>query len=158
MSGRSDSGPSPLMMNIKIVGVVLGTLALYTGVANSIPQLESVVPQELSFGSDVSTAELVSAGEDLFVGAGSLLLHFDDGLVVHVNLAGPDAELENAGLQQQRERVADLVGGVHREVVGLIAVNTEDFQAASELAEPLRGREASGREFFGALEIRHEFP
>lgn len=58
------------MMNVKIVGVVLGTLAVFTGVANSIPQLESVVPEELTFSGEVTTEELVAAGEDLFVGAG----------------------------------------------------------------------------------------
>jgi hypothetical protein len=50
------------MTNLKVLGVVLGTLAVYTWVANSIPQLESVVPEELSFGADVTEAELVAAG------------------------------------------------------------------------------------------------
>jgi len=44
------------MTNLKVLGVVLGTLAVYTWVANSIPQLESVVPEELSFGADVGWA------------------------------------------------------------------------------------------------------
>lgn len=58
------------MTNLKIVFVVLATLGLYTWVANSIPQLESEVPEELSFTGAVSEAELVSAGEDLYAGAG----------------------------------------------------------------------------------------
>ncbi len=56
--------------NLKILGIVLGTLALYTLIANSIPQVESEVPQELSFTGEVSAAELVAAGEDLYAGAG----------------------------------------------------------------------------------------
>jgi mono/diheme cytochrome c family protein len=57
-------------MNLKILAVVLGTLALYTLIANGIPQVESEVPQELSFTGEVSAAELVTAGEELYAGAG----------------------------------------------------------------------------------------
>lgn len=56
--------------NLKILGVVLGTVSLYTLIANGIPQVESEVPQELSFTGEVSAAELVSAGEELYAGAG----------------------------------------------------------------------------------------
>lgn len=56
--------------NLKIVGVVLVTLGLYTLIANSIPQVESEVPQELAFGAEVSAAELSAAGEELYAGAG----------------------------------------------------------------------------------------
>ena len=64
------------MTNLKVLGVVLGTLAVYTWVANSIPQLESVVPEELSFSADVTEAELVAAGQELFNGgAGCLVCH-----------------------------------------------------------------------------------
>jgi mono/diheme cytochrome c family protein len=59
--------------NIKIGLVVVGTLGLYTLVANSIPQVQSEVPEMLSFGADVSVAELVSAGEELFQGAGGCM-------------------------------------------------------------------------------------
>jgi len=62
------------MTNLKVLGVVLGTLAVYTWVANSIPQLESVVPEELSFGADVTEAELVAAGQELFNGGGGCLV------------------------------------------------------------------------------------
>lgn len=58
------------MTNLKIVLVVLGTLGIYTLVAMSIPQVESEVPEELSFSGEVSAAELVAAGEELFQGAG----------------------------------------------------------------------------------------
>jgi mono/diheme cytochrome c family protein len=56
--------------NLKILSVVLGTLALYTLIANGIPQVESEVPQELSFTGEVSAAELAAAGEELYAGAG----------------------------------------------------------------------------------------
>ena len=59
-----------LVQNLKILAVVLGTLGTFTLVANSIPQLESDVPEELNFGADVTADELVAAGEDLFNGAG----------------------------------------------------------------------------------------
>jgi mono/diheme cytochrome c family protein len=54
--------------NLKVAGVVIGTLALYTLVANSIPQLQSEVPKAL--GGNLSTEELVAAGQDLYNGAG----------------------------------------------------------------------------------------
>ena len=59
-----------MMTNLKILGVVLGTLGLYTWLANAIPQIESVVPEEVSFSADVTPAELVAAGGELFAGGG----------------------------------------------------------------------------------------
>ena len=61
---------SMLVENLKIFAVVIGTLATFTLVANSIPQVQSEVPVELSFGSDVSAEELTSSGELLYNGAG----------------------------------------------------------------------------------------
>jgi mono/diheme cytochrome c family protein len=49
---------------------VVGTLALYTVLANSIPQVQSEVPKQLSLGADVTPEQLVAAGQDLFNGAG----------------------------------------------------------------------------------------
>jgi mono/diheme cytochrome c family protein len=57
--------------NLKILLIVLGTLGLYTLVASSIPQVASEVPEELTFTGDVTPEQLVSAGEQLFNGAGS---------------------------------------------------------------------------------------
>lgn len=62
------------MTNLKVLAVVIGTLAAYTWVANAIPQLESVVPEELNFSADVTEAELVVAGQDLFNGGGGCLV------------------------------------------------------------------------------------
>ena len=56
--------------NLKVALVVIGTLAFYTFLANSIPQVESDVPTELTFGADVSPERLVTAGEELYLGAG----------------------------------------------------------------------------------------
>ena len=58
------------MTNLKVVALVLGLLGFYTLVANTIPQVQSEVPQELSFGSSVSAEELVAAGDQLYQGAG----------------------------------------------------------------------------------------
>lgn len=65
-----ERGSAVLATNLKIVLLVVGTLGVYTLVANSIPQVQSEVARQLSFGADVTPAELVSAGEDLFNGAG----------------------------------------------------------------------------------------
>ena len=55
-----------LKTNLKIFGIVLGTLALYTILANSIPQIESEVPAELNFGANATPEQLVAAGEPLY--------------------------------------------------------------------------------------------
>ena len=64
---------SMLLENLKIFAVVIGTLATFTLVANSIPQVQSEVPVDLSFGANVSADELMSSGETLFTGAGGCL-------------------------------------------------------------------------------------
>lgn len=56
--------------NLKVLLVVLGTVTLYTLVANGIPQVESEVPEQLTFTGEVTTDELVQAGEELYQGAG----------------------------------------------------------------------------------------
>src|SRR2546422_2351742 len=56
--------------NAKIVGIVLGTLALYTLIANKIPQVQSEVPQALSLGANVTPEQLVAAGEKVYTGIG----------------------------------------------------------------------------------------
>src|SRR5436190_56609 len=47
--------------NAKIVGIVLGTLALYTLIANKIPQVQSEVPQALTLGANVTPKQLSPA-------------------------------------------------------------------------------------------------
>ena len=56
--------------NLRIFGVVLGTLALYTLIANKIPQVQSEVPRALSLGANVTPEQLVAAGDQLYHGAG----------------------------------------------------------------------------------------
>jgi mono/diheme cytochrome c family protein len=56
--------------NLRVLAVVLGTVAAYTLLANAIPQVESEVPEELTFTGDVSPEQLIEAGEELFNGAG----------------------------------------------------------------------------------------
>src|SRR5437762_12581913 len=56
--------------NAKIVGIVLGTLALYTLIANKIPQVQSEVPQALALGATVTPEQLVVAGEKVYNGIG----------------------------------------------------------------------------------------
>ena len=56
--------------NLKIVGVVLGVLSLYTLIANKIPQVQSEVPQALAPGANVTPEQLVAAGEKVFNGIG----------------------------------------------------------------------------------------
>ncbi len=75
-SSGFDSGSEArgmLMENLKMFAVVIGTLATFTLVANSIPQVQSEVPAELSFGADVSPDELMASGEILYNGAGGCL-------------------------------------------------------------------------------------
>lgn len=56
--------------NLAVGLIVLGTLAVYTGVANMIPQVESDVPEELVLSADATPEEMAAAGEELFLGAG----------------------------------------------------------------------------------------
>jgi len=57
-------------INLRIFGVVLGTLALYTLIANKIPQVQSEVPRALSLGANVTPEQLVGAGDQLYHGGG----------------------------------------------------------------------------------------
>lgn len=59
-----------LATNLKVGTVVIGTVAFYTLLANSIPQVESEVPTELSFTGAVTSEQLVQAGDELYHGAG----------------------------------------------------------------------------------------
>jgi mono/diheme cytochrome c family protein len=59
-----------LMTNLKVLLVVVGTVTLYTLVANWIPQVESEVPEQLTFTGAVTADELVEAGAALYEGAG----------------------------------------------------------------------------------------
>ena len=57
-------------INLKIGAVVIGTLAVYTLVANAIPQVQSEVPRQIALGPNVTPEELVQIGEQIYNGAG----------------------------------------------------------------------------------------
>ena len=59
-----------LRTNAKIVATVLVTVGVYTAIANLIPQVESEVPERVEIGTDVTSEELVSLGEEIYHGAG----------------------------------------------------------------------------------------
>jgi cytochrome c2 len=56
--------------NLKVIGVVLGTLFVYTLICNKIPQMQSEVPQKLSLGANATPEQLAAAGEKVFNGVG----------------------------------------------------------------------------------------
>lgn len=56
--------------NLTVALIVLGTLGLYTTVANVIPQVESAVPEEVTLGGDATAEQMVAAGDQVFHGAG----------------------------------------------------------------------------------------
>jgi mono/diheme cytochrome c family protein len=59
--------------NLKIVMVVIGTVTMFTLVSMWIPQVESEVPEELTFTGDMTSDDLVRAGEQLYHGAGGCM-------------------------------------------------------------------------------------
>jgi mono/diheme cytochrome c family protein len=56
--------------NLRITGVVLGTILFYTVLANSIPQVQSEVPEEIELSEDATAEEIATIGEQLYFGAG----------------------------------------------------------------------------------------
>src|SRR5258708_18400078 len=57
-------------INLRIIGVVLGTLALYTLIANKIREVQSEVPHALTLGANVTPEQLRSGGAQLYRAAG----------------------------------------------------------------------------------------
>ena len=57
------------VVDLKVGGVVFGTILVFTLVANAIPQVQSDVPELIAFGAEVTAEELVGAGQGLFQGA-----------------------------------------------------------------------------------------
>jgi mono/diheme cytochrome c family protein len=56
--------------NLKVFALVIVLIGFYTLVANVIPQVQSEVPEELSFEGGVTPEQLTAAGQQLFEGAG----------------------------------------------------------------------------------------
>lgn len=92
--------------NLKILGIVLGTIGLYTLLANAIPQVESDVPQELSFSGEVTVAQMVEAGAELYEGAGGCTACHGLGT------RAPNLETGEAGAGPIGARCADRVEGM----------------------------------------------
>lgn len=96
------------MVDLKILAVVLGTIAMFTLVANVIPQVESDVPEDVSFGADVTPEELVEAGRTLYEGAGGCI-------ACHAESAGargPNLLTDQEGLGLIGERCDGRVEGM----------------------------------------------
>ncbi len=63
----------PVIVRVSLFALLV--MGVYTYVANSIPQIESRPPQELSLeGGNVTTEQLVKAGEEIFKGKGTCLI------------------------------------------------------------------------------------
>jgi mono/diheme cytochrome c family protein len=58
------------LTNLKVGGVALAVIALYTMIAHLIPQLESEVPEALDLTSGFTVEALVEAGDRIYHGAG----------------------------------------------------------------------------------------
>jgi len=56
--------------NLKVIGVVLGTLFVYTLICNKIPQMQSEVPQKITLGANATPDQIAAAGEKVFNGVG----------------------------------------------------------------------------------------
>lgn len=113
--------------NLKIFLVVVGTLALYTVVASSIPQVASEVPGELTFSGEVGAEELVAAGEDLYGGAGGCT-------VCHgLGTRAPNLLIDHSGEGSIGQRCGDRVPGepckvyLYRSLVEPTAYVVEEF-------------------------------
>ena len=114
--------------NLKILGVVLGTLAAYTLLANAIPQVESEVPEELSFTGDVSPEQLIEAGEELFDGAGGCTACHGLGTRAPNLLTGQGALGPIGARCGQRVAGEDCKAYLHRSLVDPGAYVVEGFQ------------------------------
>jgi len=58
------------MTNLKILLTVVGTLAVFTFVANVIPQVQSAVPEVIVLRADMAPEELATIGESIYQGVG----------------------------------------------------------------------------------------
>jgi mono/diheme cytochrome c family protein len=56
--------------NLKVIGVVLGTLFVYTLICNKIPQIQSEVPVKIVITPNTTPDQLVGFGEKVFNGVG----------------------------------------------------------------------------------------
>jgi mono/diheme cytochrome c family protein len=95
-------------VDLKVVAVVLGTIAAFTLVANVIPQVQSDVPEDVAFGADVTAEELVEVGRSLYEGAGGCLACHAES----PGARGPNLLTDYQGQGLIGERCADRVSGL----------------------------------------------
>jgi mono/diheme cytochrome c family protein len=114
--------------NLRILGVVLGTIAAYTLLANAIPQVESEVPEELSFTGDVSPEQLIEAGEELFNGAGGCTACHGLGTRAPNLVTAQGSEGPIGARCGQRVEGEDCKAYLHRSLVDPGAYVVEGFQ------------------------------
>jgi mono/diheme cytochrome c family protein len=114
--------------NLRILGVVLGTVALYTLLANAIPQVQSEVPEELSFTGDVSPEQLIEAGEELYEGAGGCTACHGLGTRAPNLLTAQGSEGPIGARCGQRVQGEDCKAYLHRSLVDPGAHVVEGFQ------------------------------
>lgn len=114
--------------NLKVLAVVLGTVGLYTLIANAIPQVESDVPEELTFSGEVTAEVLVAAGEELYNGAGGCTACHGLGTRAP-NLLTADASGQAIGARcGQRVGGLDCKAYLHQSLVDPNAYVVEGFQ------------------------------
>ena len=66
-------------INLRIGAVVIGTVLFYTLIANTIPQIESEVPEELSFTGDVTPEQLIEKLKPwVDAGLGYMICYFQE--------------------------------------------------------------------------------
>lgn len=115
--------------NLKVGAVVLVTVGVYTLVANMIPQVQSEVPQELSFAGDVTPEQLVTAGDQLFNGAGGCTACHGLGTRAP-NLVTDEAGQGAIGARcGQRVPGEDCKAYLHRSLIEPAAYVVEGYQA-----------------------------
>jgi mono/diheme cytochrome c family protein len=114
--------------NLRILGVVLGTVALYTLLANAIPQVQSEVPEELTFTGDVSPEQLIEAGEELYDGAGGCTACHGLGTRAPNLLTAQGSEGPIGARCGQRVEGEDCKTYLHRSLVDPGAYVVEGFQ------------------------------
>ncbi|HJU86018.1 MAG TPA: c-type cytochrome [Gemmatimonadota bacterium] len=114
--------------NLRILGVVLGTVALYTLLANAIPQVQSEVPEELSFTGDVSPEQLIEAGQELYDGAGGCTACHGLGTRAPNLLTAQGSEGPIGARCGQRVEGEDCKAYLHRSLVDPGAYVVEGFQ------------------------------
>jgi len=96
------------IVDLKVGAIVAGTILVFTIIANVIPQVESEVPLQVAFGADVTPEELVSVGEQLYLGAGGCV-------ACHAETAGaraPNLATDYGGQGPIGVRCADRIPGL----------------------------------------------